>query len=710
MASTALRTPPQEFPIFSATPDSIISDTTRLIEHSRKAQNYIAENVKPDEATFANVLLPIVYAENDMAKEAHILGFYKFVSPDPKLRNASTEAQKLLDDFALQTAMREDLFRLVDSVLRKDEDLDPESRRLLLKCHKDYLRNGLLLPAGPKWDRFKEVKRRISQVTLEFRQNLVEENGDLWFSPEDLEGVPKDVLSRLTEGAGERTGRLRLTFKSDFYPAMRYAKKADTRKCIYIANDNKCKQNIPLFKEAMILRDEVARLLGYPDHATFRLEDKMAQRPEIVNAFLNDLRVGLAPGGLKEVEKLKQLKEADLASRGELFDGRFSSWDLSFYNRLMLETRYLVDQEKIKEYFPLQTTVRGMLEIFQHLFGLVFLEITDHKLANTEEGSNLVWLKDVQVLSVWDDDAQSEFVGYLYLDLSPREGKYGNAANFNLWPGFLRQNGTRQYPATALVCNFSEPTSKRPSLLIHREVVTLFHELGHCIHDLVSKTKYSRFHGTNTVIDFGEAPSQMLENWCWEPSVLKSLSRHYSSLSSEYLKSWEEQAEEKSGPPEKIPDEMIESLIRAKHVNVALSTLNQLHLSIFDMTVHEPESHEAIEKLNISARYNTLRKELSPIDGPEVSEGDEWGHGQANFGHLMGDYDAGYYGYLSSQVYSDDMFYTFFKEDPMNPREGRRYRYTVLEKGGRQDEMKTLIEFLGRKPRTEAFYQQLGLA
>jgi metallopeptidase MepB len=177
--------------------------------------------------------------------------------------------------------------------------------------------------------------------------------------------------------------------------------------------------------------------------------------------------------------------------------------------------------------------------------------------------------------------------------------------------------------------------------------VTLFHELGHGIHDLVSKTIYSRFHGTNTVIDFGEAPSQMLENWCWEPSTLKLLSSHYSSLSSQYFKAWKEQTEEQYKPPATIPDEMIKTLLRSKHVNSALANLNQLHLGIFDMMVHKPETHEAIEKLNISATYNTLRKELLQIDGPEIlGLGDEWGHGQANFGHLMGDYDVGYYGYL----------------------------------------------------------------
>ncbi|RFU26765.1 hypothetical protein B7463_g9574, partial [Scytalidium lignicola] len=667
MVPDKLQMPPQAPPVFTATPISIINDTRRLIERSCKVQNKVAEDVRPNTATFANVLVPLAHAENAMAVEAHVLSFYKVVSPDSKLRDASSEAQKLLDDFVIETAMREDLYTLVDSVLKRNEDLDQESYQLLVKKHKDYIRNGLRLPAGPKRDRFKEIKRRLSQLTLEFRQNIVEENGGIWFLPQELEGVSEDVLSGLENGEGENKDKLHLTFKyPDFYSAMRYAKNGETRKRIYIAYNNKCNQNVPLFKEVMVLRDEAARLLGYPNHAAFRLEDKMAKTPETVNTFLDDLRSRLTAGSVREVEKLKQLKEADLAFRGELYDNQFLSWDLSFYNRLMLETQYLVDQEKIAEYFPLQTTIKGMLEIFQHLFGLVFIEITNNernKLANSGKGSDLVWHEDVQVFSVWNDNEQgSNFVGYLYLDLFPREGKYGHAANFNLWPGFRRENGARQYPATSLVY-------------------------------------------------FGEAPSQMLENWCWEQSTLKLLSRHYSSLSPEYFKAWEEQAKEKSEPPRKIPDKMIKSLIRAKHVNSALSNLNQLHLGIFDMMVHEPESHKAIEKLNISLRYNTLRKELLPIDGPEVlGLGYEWGHGHANFGHLMGDYDVGYYGYLSSQVYSSDMFYTVFKEDPMNPEEGRRYRYMVLEKGGSQDEMKTLTEFLGREPKTEAFYQELGLA
>lgn len=273
-------------------------------------------------------------------------------------------------------------------------------------------------------------------------------------------------------------------------------------------------------------------------------------------------------------------------------------------------------------------------------------------------------------------------------------------------------NGTRRYPATALVCNFSKPTAKKPSLLKHDEVVTLFHELGHGIHDLVSKTKYSRFHGTSVVQDFVEAPSQMLENWCWTPSQLKALSHHYSTLSPEYLATWKESAGSSaaSAPDEKIPDDIIDSIVKTKHVNDAIANLRQLHFGIFDMTVHEPASRKELEAMDFEVVFNKLRKEITLIEGPESDGQDyKWGNGQATFGHLMGGYDAGYYGYLSSQVYSMDMFHSVFAKDPMNAKEGRRYRHAVLEKGGSRDEMESLKDFLGREPSSKAFYKELGL-
>ncbi|KAF1980217.1 zincin [Bimuria novae-zelandiae CBS 107.79] len=717
MAPAAYKKPPQLPPKFTATPDTLLRDTKRLIERSRNVQDALVKDVTPEQANFKNVLLPVAHDDNEMAIESHIIGFYQAVSMDKALRDASTEAEKLLDDFSIESSMREDVFRLVDAVLQKKESLDAESQRLLEKDHKSYIRNGLNVPAGPKRDRFKEIKQRLSAISIAFQKNLNEEQGGIWFTREELDGVPDDVVDGLKVGEGENEGKLWLTFKyPDLFPTLKYASHAETRKRVFVANENKCNGNVPLFREAILLRDEAARILGYNNHAEFRIEDKMAKLPKTVDDFLGDLRTRLAPGGKQEIEKLLELKKTDLKARSlSDDDSKYFLWDHRYYDRLMLERDFSLDQQVIAEYFPLQTTIQGMLKIFEELFGLAFVEITGDDrtaLADGGKGSDIVWHEDVQVFSVWDDEGEGAgFVGYLYLDLFPRDGKYGHAANFNLQPGYINKDGKRRYPATALVCNFSKPTPKKPSLLKHDEVITLFHELGHGIHDLVSKTTYSRFHGTNTVRDFVEAPSQMLENWCWTPSQLRSLSHHYSHLSPEYEAAYKEASGADKKPAEQIPNSLISNLISTKHVNDALFNLRQLHFGMFDMTVHEPKSHEEIENLDITSTYNRLRHEISQLDGPEVLGGDwAWGNGQATFGHLIGGYDAGYYGYLSSQVYSTDMFYSVFKDDPMNGKEGRRYRHTVLERGGSMEEMDILEEFLGRKPSTEAFYKELGIA
>ncbi|KAK1971920.1 metallopeptidase MepB [Colletotrichum sublineola] len=703
--------PPQAPPAFSATPLSILQDTRRLLDHLRSVRDRIIQTVQPDGATCSNVILPLVHAENTVAGEFHVIDFYRSVSPDPQLREASREAQSLFNDFKITMATDDAMFKLVDAVLQKNEGIGEEALRLLRKKHKDHVRNGLSLPQGPLRERFMVIQSQLSRLTAEFRKNLAESTGEIWLSAQDLAGVPERFISTMEKGQGENDGKILLSLASpNFYPILRFAKNAEARKRIYIAGDNRCNQNVPLFREIVILRDEAARLLGYSNHAAFRLDEKMAKTPEAVNAFLSGLRSSLADGGRQETEALRQLKKADVESRGEVFDGRYFVWDHSFYNRLMLEKQYSVDHLKISEYFPLQTVVSEMLSMFERMFGLAFVETNGSSSSISEHVS--VWHAEVQLLEVWNDKSQGgDFLGYLYLDLFPRTGKYKYAANFNVVPGFTREDGSRQYPATALVCNFSKPTPDNPSLLRHDEVVTLFHELGHGIHDIVSKTAYACFHGTETVLDFGEAPSQMLENWCWMSSPLKLLARHYSSLSPAYLKSWQEAGNEgRPPPPSQMPDDMIESLTKAKHVNGALFHLNQLAIGIFDMVVHGPETHAAIEAMNISKTYNTIRRDIFPPESPvALGEGDEWGHAQARLGHLVEDYDAGYYSYLFSKVYSADMFHTVFRAAPMDSNEGLRYRYAVLEKGGSRDEMQMLTEFLGREPTVDAFQRELGL-
>lgn len=703
-ATKPYRVPPQSPPLFNATEKSLIEDAKEICNELKATLDNVTENVSVEKANFANTVKLMAEAEDLASLKTRLIGFYQAVSTDAKLRDASSKAEEIMDEFSIEAGMREDIFTLVNAVYqavktgKSNEDLNPESLRLLEKEQNSYIRNGLGIEKGEKRDRFKEIKKRLSQLQIEFQKNLNEENGGVWFSRDELNGVPEDLIEGFEKGTGINEGKLRVTFKyPDLFPTLRFSLSSETRMKMMLESENKCNQNVPLFRETIILRDEAARLLGYPNHAAFRIADKMAKDPATVNKFLGDLRERLTPGGAKEIKHLMEIKTEDLKNRGleASNDGNYYLWDSRFYHRLMVEKEFSIDEQKIAEYFPLQSTIKGMLKIFEDLFGFEFIEISDEnraKTSSTGKAEDIVWHEDVKVFAVWNDEGEGgDFVGYLYLDLHPRPGKYAHAANFSLQPGFTYPNGTRRYPATALVCNFSKPTKEKPSLLKHDEVVTLFHELGHGIHDLSARTQFSQFHGTSVVRDFVEAPSQMLENWCWTPLQLKSLSKHYSS-------------------GERIPDELIDKLIGAKHVNDALLNLRQLHFGIYDMFIHTPKDHEEVMSFKFSELYNELRTQISGIKGPEaLGMKNNWGNGQATFGHLMGGYDAGYYGYLSSQVYSTDMFYSVFKKDPRDGKQGRRYRHMVLEKGGSQDEMKTLVDFLGRAPSNEPFYKELGL-
>jgi len=293
-----------------------------------------------------------------------------------------------------------------------------------------------------------------------------------------------------------------------------------------------------------------------------------------------------------------------------------------------------------------------------------------------------VWHPEVQQFAVWEKDAKDEsgFVGYCYLDLFPRDGKYSHAAVWGLFPGYELPNGGRHYPLTAMVANLAKSTPDRPALMRHDDVTTFFHEMGHVFHGLLSRTRYARFHGTAVARDFVEAPSQMLENWCWEPEVLKKMSSHYETQ-------------------EPLSDDLIAKIIKSRYVNVGLFYLRQLFFANFDLLVHN-------NSLDVDTDYtklwNELRQEISLVKGGEYQPG------QGTFGHIVGGYDAGYYGYTYSLVFAADMYTTVFKKDPLDPKLGRLYRDKILLVGGSRDEMDSLKDFLGREPNPEAFIDEIG--
>ncbi|OAR00068.1 hypothetical protein LLEC1_07866 [Akanthomyces lecanii] len=708
----AIQPPPQAPPVFTHSPADLSSKTEQLIACNKELVDNIVKNVSVEKAEFSTVLLPFVQGRSVMSLDMNIIGFLRSVTSDAKVREASASAEKKVSDYTTESSMREDLYLLVEAIYRKqkkDPALDAESRFLLEKEYKAYMRMGFGLPPA-KRSRLQEIKKRLPELYIAFSKNLGKKKEGIWFTLEELSGVPDDLLETLEKGqqSSENEGKMKLTFKpTELRTAQKYCTVAETRKKL---------ENLVLLQEAIPMRAEAARMLGYADHATFVLEDRMAQTPKIVNDFLDDLRKRLANGAQNELEKLKELKRNE---PGCVDPDRYYIWEHSYYSTLMLERDFQLDQRMVSEYFPLQTCLARMLNIFEELFGLSFVKIDGNDrdaISKTGRGDDIVWHPDVQLFAVWNDANEPNdfaFVGYLYCDLHPREGKFGGAANYTLQQGFATDNGSgRHYPATALVCNFSEPTARKPSLLKHGEVVTMFHELGHGIHNLVSQTKYGRLHGTNTTRDFVEAPSQMLESWCWISSQIQALSKHWSYLSPEYEKSYMDSVPNAAAtrPEEKMPEAMVQAIIRTRFVNDALLNLRMLHYSIFDMAIHQPKSHEEALNMDLSKMFNKLRHDVCMLDDLGDADDYHWAHGAAIFSHIMGGYDVGLYGYLTSQVYATDMFRTVFSKDPMNKEAGRRYREIVLKPGGSREPMDLLKEFLGREPSNEAFYEQLGIA
>lgn len=668
--------PPQPAPSWKITAQEILDRTNKAIEQNRKIDDEIGAEANP---TFENVILKYARAEDTEQAVVTPLVFYQRVHEDKDLRDASLKADQLLQDYYIEAGTREDVYKNVRKVYDNlPKDLDPESKRLVEKIELKYRRNGLALPKEQR-DKVVALRKELSNTTIEFSKNLDSEDGYLLFTREELDGLPERVFEQLEK---QDDGKFKMTFKMpDVQPVLQYAKNGATRKQVFVGYENRVTANSELLARAVRLRAEIAQLLGYKTHADYVLEERMAKNASNVRDFLTNLRQKLDAKGKEEVQKLLELKNKDLQARGLPTEDKLYSWDTRFYDNLLLEQEYKVDHEKISEYFPMERAINGMLAIFESIFSLQFTEVPK------DSDQRKVWHDDVRQYSVWKTESgKPEFLGWFYLDLHPRPNKYGHAANFSLSSGYYDDNGNRVFPVTALVCNFTKPTANKPSLLKHSEVTTFFHELGHGIHDLVGDAKYSRFNGNSVDWDFVEAPSQMLEFWTWNKDQIKELSGHYQDES------------------KKMDDELIESLVKSKHVNGALFTLRQLHFGMFDQELHTKSPEEAA-KLNICELYNRMRQEISHVD-----QGDQQQvHGYSTIGHFMGGYDAGYYGYLWSEVFAADMYYTKFKANPLDPVAGMEYRTKIIGRGGSRDQDENLRDFLGREPSNAAFLEELGI-
>ncbi|KAH8906666.1 thimet oligopeptidase [Coniochaeta sp. PMI_546] len=664
---------------FAADAESIARAGSELCVDLHNSVNYLVSMVTPADATFDKVLRVLLEHENEMQLKANVIKMYSLVSPNASLRSAAAEWSEKIMHAEIDRKANTELFRLVDA--KYDSSLDAENRKALVEEQQDYLRKGMGLRLvnahGPRRTLLNKA-RRIEIIGSQFLKNLDGQEHSLWLTREELAGVPDNELSGLEVGIGNVAGKLRLNLNGpEARSFLTMAHSSVTRDRLYL--EARQVENTHLFCEAVNLRSESARLMGYPSHLAYKVEVTMAKTPVAVMIFLNGIRDRLPC----DVGKLLELKKADSTAQSGPHGDALLWSDIPYYSRVYEELNYSLDQNLIAEHFPLYQTISKMLGLFGRLFDFVFekLENKDSEPSILEQ--SLVWHSDVVLYSVWNDEREGgKFAGYLYLDLHPRPGKCGGAQCRPLQLGFERPDGQRHYPSTVLLTNFSKPALDRPSLLQHSDVVLLFHELGHGIHDVSGRCKYSRFHGAETVMDFNEAPSQMLENWCWDATALKELSGHYRTGAT-------------------LPDTIITLLLRTRVVLPAVKLLPQLRMTLFDADVHSkvPLGDGSIDVAGIYADYADL--------GGIKNVGDK--NGYATYRHLFSGSDAGLYSYLWSKVLAMDMFDTVFKQNPLDEKVGRRYRHFVLEKGGSQDEMDTVVQLLGRKPTSEAFYRSLGL-
>ena len=641
---------------FDFTPDEIKSLTQKKTEELLKELAKIAA-VPQGQATLQNTLEALELCLAEFNNQLSLPIFLKYVSTDAAVREASdvceTHVQKLMVDIFA----REDLFIPLSSLEQKSGSFNPVQKLLLEEYLVSFRKNGLGLPVE-KRAAYIEKKKRLVDVEAEFQQNLLKENTFLEFSIEELKGLPDSYIQGLEKLP---SGKYKVTLSYPHVtPFMENAESNESRKRLALAfNTRGGEKNKKLLEEALKLRQELAQTLGYPTHSHLVISRRMAQTPQAVSDFLQDLLKKLAPLGKRDRENLLALKSEITGKKEttlEPYEWRY------LHNRLQKE-KYEVDQTIVQKYFPLDVVLKGLFEVYQTLLGVKF----------TEEPGQPVWHSSVRRFRI---DRDGKLVSRFFMDLFPREGKYTHAAAFTLISAYRLPNGEYQKPVSSIVANF---TPGNPSLLTHSEVETLFHEFGHIMHQVLTQAAYPSFSGTGVKMDFVEAPSQMLENWTWKKDILKKISSHFEK------------------PGETLPDALIDKMIASKNLNSGLHYLRQLAFATIDLELHSGKPCDSTE---------LYARRMKEILGIPIQEGSM---PQASFGHLMGGYDSGYYSYLWSEVFAKDMFTRFEKEGLLNPTTGADYVKWILEPGGEKPPMDLISGFLGRKPNSDAFLKSLGI-
>lgn len=640
------------------------SETIEVVNVAIAAANHLIDNAisETSDRTYANTLAPLDQALNLVRDADGISGFMARIHPDETIRTAGSKADETIQKWLSDLAFNRDLYEAIRdySLNAAAADLEGEWSRNLDLWLRDFRRAGQELSADDR-AKLQALRNDLIELHVAYERNLDEWDDGLEVSRSDLGGMSEGYLARLAPGSSSGTYRVTVTYP-DYVPLMEQCTNRDLRQEMQFKFMNRAADaNLPLLNRAVQVRWEIARLLGYETFVDLALEPKMAD-PKSLSQFYDSIIPGLGALGALEVQALTEMLQTD-------HDGeQLMPWDWTFYDARQAERDFGVDNNLVSEYFALEPTLQGMFDICSEMFGIEFTPVEDTK----------AWDNDVLLYEI-HNAGETEPIAYFYADLHPRPGKYGHAACWRLRAGCVDSDGSYRQPVSAIACNFTKPTAHSPSLLQHSEVETLFHEFGHVLHNTLTKTELPRFSGTQTERDFVEAPSQIMENWTWEPEVLSRFARHY-----------------RTG--EAIPSELLASMVAARKQDIALKTLRQVFFGQFDLALHGGDAPTDAD----TAYWDNV--------GLMIIPGHPGTHFGASFGHMMSDgYAAGYYGYLWSKVYGDDMFSVFEEEGVLNPAVGRRYRSTILAKGGTKDGHDLLVEFLQRDPSSEAFMANLGL-
>lgn len=654
-------------PTFETTPEAIRRLVERTIQTGNAALDEIA-GLDRSRLSFDDTVRALDDLNHLVGTAANRLAFIKETSPNAALRQAATDGLKTLQEWAVGIEYREDVYQVIRAYADSRPQLFGEDAKLLEETLRDYRRAGLALPKDQR-DQVEQWRKELARLCTDFDTHITQATKALQFRRADLEGLPDSFLDQpgIKTGPDEYTIRVNVTWQ--YLMVMENARREEVRRLVETERYRLAREtNAELLGRILALRDRIAKALGYAHWADYQIETKMAKTATRALQFLQETSAALQPKFDQEKATFQALKARDTGDPNAVVH----IWDWRYYANQLKKERYNVDAEQLRVYFPYQQVLDGMFRIYQRIFELRFDPIEPP----------WRWVDGIQLYAV-SDAVTGEPLGLFYLDMFPREGKFNHFAQFGLIEGKLLPDGRYQRPTVALVCNFPPPQKDRPSLLSHSEVETLFHEFGHAMHSILTRAKYSRFAGTSVPRDFVEAPSQMLENWVWDKTVLDSFAADYRD------------------PSRKIPEEILRQLKEAKRSSIAHFYRRQFSFGILDLTLHT-QIHEGNASETIPLANRILSEVFYPV--PEDTSFVTY------FGHLTG-YDAGYYGYAWADVIAADMA-TVFEQAPegyLDIPTGRRLRREIYEPGDSRDVNLSVEKFLGRPVRKEPFLRELGI-